>query len=258
MRRHHAPRALHGKLHQDRPQVEQHRAVGQGPRETLHRHRDQGGHDQGPPAPQALMRRADGEPAHDRGDIVEHRDGRNRCVVEATLLLQESGINILGAMTEEIESGHHHDSEKHQLPMLADIGRTGIRDQSRRRNDGRDAVPAEVRKENISRQKIGEKPAGKDFLNGSAEGRCRGPGLNRRLQDLQSCTLPTELPRRRARGPSAAIKDGRGSMSAASGVCEAAPPRRRRPNARAHVQGPPGTPAVPFLIIRRAASNAAT
>ena len=58
-------------------------------------------------------------------DIVEDGDGRHRGVIEVMLLLQEGGIEILGAVAEEIERRHHHDGEQRQPPMSLEHRESG-------------------------------------------------------------------------------------------------------------------------------------
>ena len=118
MRRHHAPGALDEELHRKGADA-QHQGGGRIGPEIGDRQRQQGRGDDGAAASKPLAQGAEQHAAQYGADIIGHRDGGDRGMAEAVLLLQEERIEILGAMAEEGEGGHQGDGVKRQPPMLA-------------------------------------------------------------------------------------------------------------------------------------------
>src|ERR1700719_3660031 len=161
----HAPRALHHHLHQESADREPDRARGKSP-ERQHDERQRHSDNDDPPPPEAFGQRAERYAADDSADIVYDCDQADLMRGKAMLDLQESRVEILRPMTEEIEGSHQQDGIDAETPVrlqdghcVAAGGRGGptgrfrdaaadIENEKRRNNSNHEhAAPSDILKE---------------------------------------------------------------------------------------------------------------
>src|SRR5882757_8698292 len=122
MCRNHAPRPLYTNLHQERTAGEPHDGLGVGP-QVDNRERENGSdHDRTPP-PQGLTPGPERPTANDRPNVTNNSNRRNLANTESVLAAQKkAGIDILRAVTEEVEGSHQQDRVNGSTPVLGQHG----------------------------------------------------------------------------------------------------------------------------------------
>ncbi len=109
---------MDGDLDQEGPEAEHQRRHREGPQRNDGQG-DQGRQHDGPAPADALGEGAEDQPAHHRAEVQDDGQGRDHARGEVVLHPQEGRIEVLGAVAEEVEAGHHHHDVGEQQPLAA-------------------------------------------------------------------------------------------------------------------------------------------